>query len=57
MKKLFYNINMERSRRMKKTFEIKLPFKDNILTFKFGKTLIVEIDDKRLSSNAVAYEK
>ena len=37
---------------MKKTFEIKLPFKDNILTFKFGKTLIVEIDDERLSSNA-----
>ena len=43
---------MERSRRMKKTFEIKLPFKDNILTFKFGKTLMVEIDDERLSSNA-----
>ena len=37
---------------MKKTFEIKLPFKDNILTFKFGKTLMVEIDDERLSSNA-----
>ena len=39
---------MERTRRMKKTFEIKLPFKDNILTFKFGKTLMVEIDDLKI---------